>query len=195
MPQPEETGPFQVHPESLNRYRSWLGLLARLQKGSAWGSACAESDLVQQTLLLACRDLPQFQGQSEGELRAWLRKILAHVITRDFRDQRAQKRDVQREVSLDAALEASSLRLAGLVADSGPSPSAMAMAREAEIHLADVLDSLPPDYKEVILLRNIEGLSHDEVAKRMGRAPGAVRMLWIRALAKLKQGWDGAPPD
>jgi RNA polymerase sigma-70 factor (ECF subfamily) len=49
---------------------------------------------------------------------------------------------------------------------------------------------LPADYAEVILLRNIEGLSHDEVARRMGRCSGAVRMLWVRALARLRQELD-----
>ena len=51
---------------------------------------------------------------------------------------------------------------------------------------------LPADYAEVILLRNIEGLSHDEIALRMGRGSGAVRMLWVRALARLRQELDEA---
>ena len=40
---------------------------------------------------------------------------------------------------------------------------------------------LPDDYREVLILRNLEGLSHEEVAQRMGRDVGAVRMLWVRA--------------
>ena len=60
------------------------------------------------------------------------------------------------------------------------------MAREQEVLLADVLAKLPEDYREVIILRNLEGLSHEEVAARMGRTVGAVRMLWVRALAQLR---------
>ena len=39
----------------------------------------------------------------------------------------------------------------------------------------------------MILLRNVEGLPHEEIARRMGRGVGAVRMLWVRALARLRQ--------
>jgi DNA-directed RNA polymerase specialized sigma24 family protein len=39
----------------------------------------------------------------------------------------------------------------------------------------------------VILLRTVEGLPHEEIARRMGRGVGAVRMLWVRALARLRQ--------
>ena len=52
--------------------------------------------------------------------------------------------------------------------------------------LADVLARLPADHREVIILRTLEGLPHEEVARRMGRTPGAVRMLWVRALAGLR---------
>ena len=40
---------------------------------------------------------------------------------------------------------------------------------------------------EVIVLRNLQGLSFDEIADRMERKPGAVRMLWLRAIEKFKQ--------
>jgi len=55
------------------------------------------------------------------------------------------------------------------------------------VRLADVLARLPEDYREVIVLRNLEGLSHEEAARRMGRGVGAVRMLWVRALARLRR--------
>jgi RNA polymerase sigma-70 factor (ECF subfamily) len=53
--------------------------------------------------------------------------------------------------------------------------------------LAEVLARLPADYREVIILRNIEELPFKEVAERMGRGEGAVRMLWMRALTQLRQ--------
>lgn len=181
---------FQERPpgvDDLERYRSWLGFLARMQTGDRSPGRFSESDIVQQTMLEACRDLPQFRGKTEPELMAWLKKILAHVLAHRLRHDRADRRDAGREVSLEAAIEASSLRLAGMLADAGPSPSAVAMAREGEVRLADVLNKLPEDYREVIILRNIEGLPHEEIAQRLNRGVGAVRMLWLRALAKLKE--------
>jgi len=53
--------------------------------------------------------------------------------------------------------------------------------------IAGVLERLPDDYREVLIPRNLEGLSHDEIAHRMQRPAGAVRMLWVRALARLKR--------
>lgn len=51
-------------------------------------------------------------------------------------------------------------------------------------------EDLPDDYRTVIMNRNLEDLSHEEVAERMNRTPGAVRMLWLRALAELRAKID-----
>jgi RNA polymerase sigma-70 factor (ECF subfamily) len=67
------------------------------------------------------------------------------------------------------------------------SPSDQAQRRELAAILADQLARLKPEYREVIVLRNLEGLAFEEVARRMGRTAGSVRMLWLRALDRLKQ--------
>jgi RNA polymerase sigma-70 factor (ECF subfamily) len=172
----------------LLRYEPWLNLLARLQIDSQFHGKFSASDVVQQTLLEAFRDLPKFCGQTEAELGAWLRQVLAHVLSHEIRRYLGtQQRDLHREISLEESLAQSSQKLADLLADSGTSPSGQAAAHERELWLADVLGKLPAEYREVIILRNMEGLSHEEVARRMERSPGAVRMLWVRALARLRQ--------
>jgi RNA polymerase sigma-70 factor, ECF subfamily len=177
--------------EMLLPYQPWLALLARLQLDSQFQGKFDASDIVQQTLLEACRDLPKFRGQTEVELLAWLRQILAHVIAHEVRRYAgAEKRDVSREVSLDQALAQSSQRLGDLLAASGSSPSRQAAWHEQEVLLAEVLAQIPADYREVIVLRNFEGLSHEKVAERMGRSVGAVRMLWVRALERVRKEVD-----
>ena len=52
--------------------------------------------------------------------------------------------------------------------------------------LADALSDLDPDYREVLLLRSIEQKEWEEIAVQMGRSPGAIRMLWTRALKQLR---------
>ncbi len=179
----------------LLRYQPWLRLLARLQLDSRFRGKFDASDIVQQTLLEACRALPQFRGDTEAELRAWLRQILAHVLAHEIRRYHGtQQRDVSREVSLDQALAQSSQRLGDMLAAPGSSPSQQAARNEQEVLLADVLARLPEDYREVIILRNLAGLPHEEVARRMGRNVGAVRMLWVRALARLRQELGGLGP-
>jgi RNA polymerase sigma-70 factor (ECF subfamily) len=171
----------------LLRYRPWLALLARLQLGRKLQAKFDPSDLVQQTLLEACQGLPRFRGRGELEFRAWLRQILAHVLAHAARRyQGAGRRDVGREVSLHEQLAESSRRLERVLADPATSPSQRAARYEQEVRLAEVLARLPDDYREVIILRNLEGLSHEEAARRLGRSPGAVRMLWVRALGRLR---------
>ena len=101
-----------VAPAALERYRSWLGLLARLQVEPRFRAKFDPSDIVQQTMLEAVRDWPKFRGGTEAELAAWLRQILAHVLLHEMRRfGGAQRRDIGREVSLEQALAESSRRL------------------------------------------------------------------------------------
>lgn len=180
-------GRGEAGDELLRRYQSWLKILAKLEIDTRYRGKFDESDIVQQVLLEAVRDFPKFRGQTEGEFTAWLRKILAHVLAHEFRRYRGtQKRDVTQEVSLDQTLQRSSQRLNEMLAASISSPSHQAARNEQELLLADVLARLPEDYRDVIVLRNLEGLSHEEVASRLGRNVGAVRMLWVRALARLR---------
>lgn len=172
----------------LEGYRPWLQLLARLQTNQRFQAKFDSSDVVQLTLLEACRALPQFRGDTEAELTAWLRQLLARVLAHEVRRYHGtQQRDLGREVPLEQALAESSQRLRDFLASPGSSPSQQAARREQEVLLAEVLARLPDDYREVIVLRNLEGLSHEEVAQRMDRSPGAVRMLWVRALARLRE--------
>jgi RNA polymerase sigma-70 factor, ECF subfamily len=171
----------------LTRYQPWLEVLARMEIDSRYQAKFSASDAVQQTLLEAWQGRGNFRGTSEGERLAWLRKILANQLARLARHYGAvQKRNAAREVSLDQSLAHSSLRLENLLAADTSTPSARAMQHERQILLAEVLDRLPADYREVIILRNLEDLPHEEVARRMNRSPGAVRMLWLRALAQLR---------
>lgn len=171
----------------LRRFEPWLKLMARLQWETRFHAKFDPSDVVQQALIEAMKAAPQFRGSTEAELAAWLRQILAHALAHEIRRYAGtQKRDLGRELPLDQQLSQTSQRLGDLLAATGPSPSQVLVRHEQQVRLAAVLERLPEDYREVILLRNLEGLSHEEVARRLGRNPGAVRMLWVRALGRLK---------
>jgi RNA polymerase sigma-70 factor (ECF subfamily) len=171
----------------LMRHQHWLKLLARLEIDSRFAGKFSASDAVQQTLLEAWRDWGQFHGESDERRRAWLRQILAHQLAHLARHYAGtQKRDISRE-QIAAALDRSSVRLDQLATSDEPSPSNLLAAREQALTLARVLDSLPEDYRTVIVLRNVEDLPHEEIARRMNRSPAAVRMLWLRALTELRK--------
>jgi RNA polymerase sigma-70 factor (ECF subfamily) len=172
----------------LGRYRPWLSLLARLHVDSRLQGKFDTSDVVQQTLMEAWRSASKFRGTTDAERVAWLRKIMAHVLAHEVRQYRGtHKRDLGRERSIERSLAESSRQLNAVLASPTPSPSQQAARHEQQVVLADMLQELPEDYREVIVLRNLEGLSHTEVAQRMGRTVGAVRMLWVRALQELRR--------
>lgn len=183
-------GEQTARAELFDRYRHYLDALARAQLGRHLRTKCDASDLVQQTLLEAHRDFGGFQGQHEGELLAWLRRILAHNLFNETRRYSARQRDAAREVSIDqmrAGVEQSSMALGRGLAAGTPSPSKDAARRESAVQLADALARLPEDYRTVLLLRVFEELPAAEVAERMGRTAGAVRMLQMRALEALRE--------
>jgi RNA polymerase sigma-70 factor (ECF subfamily) len=172
------------------RYHHYLYVLAQAQLGRRLRIKCAPSDLVQQTFLEAHRDFGGFQGHHEGELLAWLRRILAHNMFNEARRYGARQRDTEREISFDqvqAGVDHSSVALERCLAASGPSPSHLALQHEAVLRLANALARLPEDYQIVLRLRVFEEQSAEEVARQMGRSAGAVRMLQMRALGALRQ--------
>jgi RNA polymerase sigma-70 factor (ECF subfamily) len=144
-------------------------------------------------MLRAHRHFAQFRGQSEGELLAWLREILITSLAR-FVEQHllAAKRDLRREVSLDRfpgqlAGSSSGMRPLGRPVERTQSAEfPRAGDSEPSDLLADLLARLPEHYRQVLVLRNIQGFSFEEVATRLGRSPGATRMLWLRAIEKLR---------
>ena len=178
----------------LELYRNYLTILAATQFDRRLRRRMNPSDLVQEAMLAAHRDFAQFRGGTEREFLGWLRQILVnclhHAIETHFQ---AKMRDVRCEVPIErvsAALDRSAVNLAQVLADPGPSPSVPARQREHAVALANQLAKLPPQYRDVIVLRNLQGLSFDEVAKRMNRKPGTVRMLWLRAIEKFRQVYE-----
>jgi RNA polymerase sigma-70 factor (ECF subfamily) len=173
------------------RYRAYLRLVARASLGRRLRAKADASDVVQSALLAADAGFSGFRGRSERELAAWLRAVLAHEVVRLARRfVRNRGRDVARERSLDDVTDASSAP-ESLAARSASTPSRRASRREAGVVLTEALDRLDPDHREVLLLRDVEGLDWAEVGRRLGRSPDAARMLWARALTKLRPQVEG----
>ncbi len=171
----------------LDGYRQYLTLLARLQLDQAMRVKTGVSDMVQETFLEAHRDFAGFRGSTPGELAAWLRQVLARNLANVVRHYRGTaRRDLRLERQLGAELDRSSDRLASAVPARGDSPSREAARGEAGVVLADALAQLPPEYREALVLRNLEELSFPEVAERMGRTVDSVKKLWARGLAQLR---------
>lgn len=177
----------------LELYRNYLEILARTQIGMALRARLEPSDLVQETFLEAYRDFGQFLGHTEQELLVWLRTILVRNVADQAKLHQRQARDWHRQESLEVLLERSSTAVHQALAKGISTPSSQASRREQAVLLADALASLPEEHKEVIILRHLERLKFEEIASRMGRSAGAVRMLWMRALDKLRSVMEASP--
>jgi RNA polymerase sigma-70 factor (ECF subfamily) len=114
----------------LERFRSYLLLLARVRLDPMVRAKVGASDVVQQTLLEAHRDRDQFRGRTVEEQAAWLRAVLARNLANVLRDLRRDKRDVAREQPLQAALDESAVRLESWLAAGQSSPSQQAERHE-----------------------------------------------------------------
>ena len=172
----------------LESYRAYLAVLARVQIGRRLQGKVDASDLVQEAFLGAYRDFRQFRGTTEKEFLGWLRQILASLLANLVRHyQGTQRRDVRLERQLTLELDQSSQALdRGLVAPQR-SPRHQAIRREQSVLLAAALGRLPDEWRELLILRHLEGLSFPEVAQRLGRTVDSVKKQWPRALASLRR--------
>lgn len=146
----------------------------------------AASDLVQETFLKAHCSIQSFQGTTEAELLAWLRKILMNSLfnySRQFR--RTEKRDVSRESPLEA--DWSRVGLTGYLPADVKSPSRCAIDNEEVRWLDIALQRLPEDQQQAIRLRTQLGFSFADVGLQLNRSAEAARKLWSRGIERLQE--------
>jgi RNA polymerase sigma-70 factor (ECF subfamily) len=164
-------------------FRKTMLAIANEQVNHGIQSREAPSDIVQQTIVEAQQDLDRFQGLTEGEMRAWLRKVLVRNISNVNRKYQTDKRNISRERSLSQRSDAPSPS----IQDPGPSPSSVLALRETIEALELVIQELPDHYREIIHLRYRKGLSYAEIAQVMNRTELATRRLWSRVLDELSR--------
>jgi RNA polymerase sigma-70 factor (ECF subfamily) len=176
----------EAPPWSLEDYREYLRLLARLQLDTRLRGKLDPSDVVQQTLLDAHQKMGQFRGRSEAELAGWLRQILANNLAQALRQYGPGMRDVTREEALQAALDESSARLGQWLSANQATPDAQLQRHEQLLKLARALAQLPEEQRQAVELRHLHGHSIAIVAERMQRSKQSVMGLLQRGLKKLR---------
>ena len=166
--------------QHLPRVRAFV----RLRMDAELRAREASCDLVQSV----CRELlarvDDFELKNEVAFRSWLFTSALNKIRDRHRYWHRDRRDVRREEAADAEQSVDVLQQQyGTLM----TPSMQASAREEVERLEACFDTLPDDYREVVTLARVVGLPHAEIAERMGRSVGAVRMLLGRALRELAQ--------
>ncbi len=176
--------------ELLGVYRDYLLGIAVAKLDPRVRARCNPSDVVQETLMEAFRDFHQFRGGLEREFLAWIRQILSNNLARMVElHLLTDKRDMRRERPIEQAVvgESKLERRDYWLTDDGKSPSSILQNKEQLTTMLERINKLPAHYRDVLLLRHIEELSFDDVAVRVGKSAGAVRMIWLRALEQLRE--------
>jgi RNA polymerase sigma-70 factor, ECF subfamily len=157
----------------------YLRVAAREDLGAALRSRIDAADVVQETLIEACRDFPYFRGKTEKSLFAWLRQILHNNLTNERRRHiGTAMRSIRCEVPLNkAALN----RLQDIAQGEWTSPREQAQAQELSEALERALRKLPEHYRQVLLLHTWEELTFAEIGKQLHCSAEAARKLWGRA--------------
>lgn len=138
----------------------------------AHGSADPE-DVAGEVFLQVVGGLPHFSG-GEREFRAWAFTIAHRRLVDDLR--RRHRRPV----------EAAPVEVVEQAAGAGGDVEAEAQARIADAAVRAAIDALPPDQRSVVLLRIIGDLTIEEIARALGKRPGAVKALQRRGLRRLE---------
>jgi len=160
--------------------------IIRLRMGRELRSQLESMDLVQDVLMSALKDLGNFTYKTEGDFLRWLSRIAENRLRGHLQRLHANKRDIRKEVQLNGyrpTVEDSFV--AALDAVDTTTPSAIMSKREELDMLAKAIDALKPEYRQVIVLTKIEGLSYKEIGDRLGKSSEAVRKLVSRALEEL----------
>jgi RNA polymerase sigma-70 factor, ECF subfamily len=161
----------------LEAYRPYLLLIANKELPAGLQAKFGASDVVQRTFHEAVKDFARFEGSTEEELRAWLRRMLLHNLA-DMVIQftGTDKRDPGREVPPYPGVESPS-----------ESPSQQAVARERDEALHRALEQLSAEARQVVQWHAYDRCTFEEIGQRLGRSAEAARKIWARALKKLRE--------
>ena len=143
-------------------------------------------DLSQEVFLRVFRTIHQFRGQSQ--LRTWIFRIVINQARNRQRWWRRRHRSSQ--VSLDQHLQQHGDHLAGR---DQSAPDRMFAQKQLARRLQDALDHLPFDQRTAIVLREVDGLSYDEIAYSLGVTLGTVKSRLTRARQALRTVLQEAP--
>jgi RNA polymerase sigma-70 factor (ECF subfamily) len=171
----------------LECFREYLHVLARLQIDPRLRSKLDPSDLVQETLLRAHERRDQFRGTSHAEQAAWLRQILANQLAEALRFYCRQARNLNREQSLEAAVEESSARLEQWLASEQTGSGQRVLRDEQLIRLGEALAGLPEDQRTAVELRYLQKEPVARIAELLGRTEASVSGLLRRGLERLRE--------
>ena len=166
-------GDVNAFEQLVTKYEKTVYNLALRMTGNAEDAA----DMTQETFLKAYRSLKNFRGESKFSV--WLYRITSNVCL-DFLRSKSRKPTVSLTAENDEGEEAEIE-----VADPAPNPEECLMSSLTRDAIARGLDSLPPEQREILLLREISGLSYEEISAALGLELSTVKTRIFRSRKRL----------
>jgi len=173
-------------------YGTRVHWIMRLRMGGELRSKLESIDLTQEALLSALRDLENFTYKNEGDFLRWLSTIAENRLRDNLDKLHADKRDIRKEIRLGKHGPNTTSEIAGSPIPIEATTPSVIMSRKEELEkLEKAIDKLKPEYKEVIVLTKIEGLSYKEISEKLGKSSEAVRKLVSHSMAVLTTIFEG----
>ncbi len=180
-----QKGDKEAFSRLFEKYRTRLAVIIHYRLGRSLRRDADVDDVLQETLLRAYRDIERFEYKAPGSFMSWLARIADHVIVDMARAQNRQKRAGEhvrfRSESNPGGPEPADSR----------TPSRIFAENESLDRFVETLGRLPEDYRRVILLAKVEGLTTSEVAERLGKSNEATSLLLHRAIRRLQSLHEG----
>ncbi len=173
----------------LGQFREPLRRVIDLRLDPVLGRRVDASDIVQDVLIEANQRLAEYLKKPDMPFHLWLRHLAQdRIIDTHRRHRLAQRRSVDREqpIARPGWADESSVSLVAQLIDTERTPTSEAIRLELQRRLADAVDKLSDDDREIVLMRHHEGLSNQEVAHALGLTEAAASMRYLRALRRLR---------
>lgn len=140
-------------------------------------------DLTQETFLRVFQSIDRFRG--DADLKTWIYRIAINQARNRWRFWRRRRRDST--VSLDAQDSQDAQRLGSRLQSGAINPEQETLAHEREAVLRQALRTLGRSYRETVILRDVEGLSYEEIAATLSISIGTVKSRLARGRLELRR--------
>lgn len=167
-----------------------LPLLAYIQRsiGPALRKKLEPEDVFQEVALTAIGSFSTFQVPGRDPFKLLCQMAEQRIIDAHRHHVAAQKRSAEKEVSIDAPVGGGDgVAFVNMLVASMTSPSRAFSRGQKELRLQEAIGSLPEEQREILKLRFVDGLATKEIADRVGKTDGAIRVLLTRTLSKLQE--------
>ncbi|MBU0506394.1 sigma-70 family RNA polymerase sigma factor [bacterium] len=170
----------------LDRYMERILRIVRMRLGNKLRQKTESMDIVQEVMIRAIKGFDKFELKNEGAFIHWISKLIQNEIS-DLADyHKAQKRDMDKEYKKPKETDDKNRSVIGQTpAKSMYRPSFQIQLKEDVLHLEHALDELKEEQREIIIMRQYEGMTFNEIGDELNISEDAARMKFARSMDKL----------